>query len=74
MFTMLKHNKFSNLLLTLLTLNLNSKLCYLYIVLDKTLKGIRGVRPDNRKVLRAPGPRTKYFERLFYCSINYNNT
>ena len=31
------------------------------IVLDKTLKGIRGVRLDNRKVLRAPSPKTKYF-------------
>ena len=36
-------------------------------VLDKTLKGIRGVRLDNRKVLRAPGPRTKFFERFFIC-------
>ena len=33
----------------------------------KKLKGIRGVRPDNRKVLRATGSRTKYVERLFYC-------
>ena len=41
-------------------------------VLDKTLKGIRGLRPDNQKVLRTPRPKTKYFERLFYCSINYN--
>ena len=31
------------------------------IVLNKTLKGIRGVRLDSRKVLRAPGPWTKYF-------------
>ena len=31
-------------------------------VLDKTLKGIRGVRLDNRKLLRAPGARTKFFE------------
>ena len=36
-----------------------------YIVLDQTLKGIRCVRLDNRKVLRAPGPGTKYFERYF---------
>ena len=35
-------------------------------VLDKTLKGIRGVRLDNRKVLRAPGPRNEYFERIFF--------
>ena len=35
------------------------------LILDKTLKGIRGVRLDNKKVLCAPGPRTKYFERLF---------
>ena len=27
--------------------------------LDKTLKGIRDVRIDNQKVLRAPGPRTQ---------------
>ena len=37
-----------------------------YKVPDKTLKGIRGVRLDNRKVLCAPGPTTKYFERLFF--------
>ena len=36
-----------------------------YAVLDNTLKGIRDVRLDNRKVLRAPGPRTNYFERFF---------
>ena len=35
------------------------------------LKDIGGVRPNNRKVLRAQGPRIKYFERLFYLSINY---
>ena len=34
-------------------------------VLDNTLKDIRGVRLDNRKVLRAPEPTTKYFERYF---------
>ena len=41
-------------------------------VLDKTLKGIRGVWLDNRKVLCAHidwFPRTKYFERLFCRSI-----
>ena len=27
------------------------------IVLNKTLKGIRGERLDNRKIFRAPGPR-----------------
>ena len=44
----------------------------LFIVLDKTLKGTRGVRLDNQKVIRAPGPRTKYFERFYFCrSINY---
>ena len=36
----------------------------------KMLNGIRGVRLKNRKVLRAPGPRTKCFERLFCRSIN----
>ena len=42
------------------------------MVLDKTLKGIHDVRLDNRKVLCGPGPRAKYFERLFFClSINY---
>ena len=30
-----------------------------------TLKGIRGVLPNNRKILRAPGPRTEHFERIF---------
>ena len=30
-------------------------------ILDMTLKGIRDVRLDNRKVLRASGHRTKYF-------------
>ena len=40
------------------------------IVLDKMLKGIRDVRLDNRKVFCATGPRTKYFERLFYRTIN----
>ena len=42
-----------------------------HYVLDKTLKCIRGVGNDNQKVLRAPGPMTKYFERLFCRSINY---
>ena len=37
----------------------------MYSILDKTLKGIRGVRLDNRKVLRVPGPGTKLFERFF---------
>ena len=29
-------------------------------------KGIRGMRLDNRKVLCALGPKTKYFERIFF--------
>ena len=33
-------------------------------VLEKTLKGICGVQPDNRRVLYAPGPTTKYLERF----------
>ena len=36
--------------------------------------GIRGVRPDNLKVLCATGPKTKYFERLllsFNKLLNY---
>ena len=37
----------------------------MYIVLDKTIKGIRGVQLDNRKVLCAPGPTTKYVEPFF---------
>ena len=37
----------------------------IYFVLDKTLKGMHGVRLDNLKVLRAPGLRTKYFDRFF---------
>ena len=40
-------------------------------VLDKTLKDIRGMQLNNQKVFCAPGLRTKYFERLFCCSINY---
>ena len=28
----------------------------------------------NRKVLRAPGPRTKYFKRIFCRSVNYIKT
>ena len=41
--------------------------------MNKTLKGIRGVRLDDRKVLCAPNPKTKYFERLiFFRPINYN--
>ena len=35
-------------------------------VLDKTLKGIRSVRLDNRKILRALSLRTKYFERFLF--------
>ena len=34
-------------------------------VLDKTLKGIRAVWLDNRKVLRAPVPMTKLLEHLY---------
>ena len=40
--------------------------------MDKTLKGIRSVRLDNRKVLRAPGPRTKLFERISCRLVNNN--
>ena len=48
--------------------NLRSRTC----VLDKTLKGFRGVRRDDRKVLRAPGPRTKYSVRfLFLNKLKY---
>ena len=47
------------------TININKNL-----VFDKTLKGIPGVRLENRKVFCAPGPRTKYFERIFCRSIN----
>ena len=36
------------------------------LVLNKTLKGNYGVRFDNRKVFRAPGPRTIYFKRLLF--------
>ena len=32
-------------------------------------KGICGVQLDNRKVLRALVPRTKYFECLFFCLL-----
>ena len=44
-----------------------------YYVLDKTLKGIRGVRLDNRKTFRATSPKTKYFERNFCPSIKIIN-
>ena len=46
---------------------------HLIFVLDKMLKGIRVVHLDNRKVFRAPGPKTKYFEQFYFClSINLN--
>ena len=35
-------------------------------------KGICGVQLDNRKVLRALVPRTKYFECLFFCRLANN--
>ena len=35
-----------------------------YLVLEKTLKGTRGVRLDNRKVLCAQSPRTEYFSKI----------
>ena len=35
------------------------------------LKSICGIRLDNQKVLRAPGPKIKYFERFFSHLINY---
>ena len=44
--------------------NLKAFLRY-FNVLDKTLKGIRGVRLVKQKALRAPGPRTKHFEPFF---------
>ena len=53
----------------LLSAKIGFKMCF---VLKKTLKGIRGMRPDNQKVLRALGPRTNYFKRFFYRSINYS--
>ena len=37
-----------------------------------TLKGIRNVRLNNRKVVRAPGPETKYSEGFLNRSINYD--
>ena len=41
----------------------------------KTFKGICGVRLDNLKVLCAPGPWTKLFERLFFVvELNYDFT
>ena len=43
---------------------------YLF-VLDKMLKSIRGVRLDNRKVFRAPVPRTKHFNRV--CQLMFYN-
>ena len=40
-------------------------------LLDMTLKGIRGVKLDNRKVLCAPDPWTKYLNVFFCRSVNY---
>ena len=34
----------------------------------KTLKCVRGVRLDNRKVLCAARPLAKYFKRLFFVT------
>ena len=55
------------------------KIKFIYHVLYMTLKGMCGVILDNQKVLRVPGPRTKYFEHLFLSFaklqalvINYN--
>ena len=50
-------------------LKLNALIMYLIQfkslkILDKTLKGISGVRLDKLKVVCAPGPRTKYVERF----------
>ena len=39
-----------------------------FLVLNK-LKGIRGVRLENRNVFSTPGPRTKYFERFFHSLV-----
>ena len=52
---------------------MSSPIRYNRFLFIHTLKGIRGVRLDNRKVLCAPGPRTKNLERLFCRSINYDN-
>ena len=41
------------------------------IVLDKTFKGIRGVRHDNRKVFHALGSKTKCFE-CFLSIVQYH--
>ena len=31
-----------------------------------SIQGINGVRVNNRKVFRAPGPRTKHFKRFIF--------
>ena len=41
------------------------KIKFIIYVLYMTLKGICGMILDNKKVLSAPGPKTKYFEHLF---------
>ena len=41
------------------------------LVLDKTLKGIDGMRLKNQNVFRASGPKTKQFKRGICLSINY---
>ena len=40
--------------------------------MDKTLKGISGVRFDYRKGIRAPSPSIRYFERHLYRLVNNN--
>ena len=74
-------NLFFNFSLFFLSVNIlsNTNYCtdsnlagFILSILDKKLIGIRGVRLDSQKVLRTPGSRTKYFERLFFSFNKLN--
>ena len=42
-------------------------------VLDKTLKGVQVFRDSiTEKFFRAPGSRTKFFERFYFCGLTNN--
>ena len=49
-------------------------ICFLLLCPGQDIKKLPScVRLDNRKVLRAQGPRKKYSERFFCRLINYTN-
>ena len=63
LFLVEKHQTFSSLYNNCIIITII--ITIIVTVLDKTLKGIRGVLLNNRKVFSAPGPKTKYFEHFF---------